>query len=45
MHLVGIFEELTTRMLVTKNFLKNAVKLLGRHVSETSIADSHVFVF
>jgi hypothetical protein len=44
MHLVGIFEELTTRMHVTEN-LKISVKLSGRHIGETSIANSDVFVF
>ena len=43
-HLVGVFEQLTTRMHVSEN-LKNAVNFSRRHIGEPHISYLKVLVF
>ena len=44
-HLVDIFEELTTRMHVTENLKKCGNNLSCRHIGEPPVADTKVLVF
>ena len=45
LHLVDIFEDLTTRMHVTENLKKWGKKMSGTHIGEPHIADPKVLVF